>query len=108
MENHTKEGESPVFKIPEHPRGIPSNARHGESRVNPARPWAKPKYSNLPDSGLVPLGNVEKNPGEGSEIEPEIIDLQAVVALCLPTCREKRVAAYLLHNGPASYCMVRA
>ena len=50
--------------------------------MNPARPWAKPKYESLTERELVPWGKVEKNPGEGSEIEPEIIDLQAVGALC--------------------------
>ena len=50
--------------------------------MNLARPWAKPKYKRLTESELVPWGKVEKNPGEGSEIEPEIINLQAVGALC--------------------------
>ena len=40
----------------------------------------------------------EKYPGEGSEIVPETIYLQAVKALCLRT----RVIACLLHD-PASY-----
>ncbi len=54
MERHTKEGESPVCEIFEHSRGIPSTAEHGEFCRNLARPWAKPKYSNLTDSEPVP------------------------------------------------------
>ena len=69
METPTIEGESPVCEILKHPRGIPSNAGHGKFRVNPVRPWTKPKYENLTDRELVPRGNVEKNPGEGSEID---------------------------------------
>ena len=34
-------------------------------------PSPKAKYSLATDSEQVPQGKVEKNPGEGSEIEPE-------------------------------------
>ena len=44
-------------------------------------PSSKAKYSLLTDSELVPGGKGEKNPGEGSEIEPEIMCIQAVGAL---------------------------
>ena len=43
-------------------------------------PSSKAKYSLLTDSELVPWGKGEKNPGEGSEIEPETLCLQAVGA----------------------------
>ena len=82
MEEHATEGESPVCENSKHLRGIPSIAGHGKSCENLARPWAKAKYESLTESGQVPRGKVEKNPGEGSEIEPEIMDLQAVGALC--------------------------
>jgi hypothetical protein len=36
----------------------------------------------LTDSELVPRGKGEKHPGEGSEIVPETVRLQAVGALC--------------------------
>ena len=38
-----------------------------------------------------------ENPGEGSEIEPETVYVQAVGA-------SSGVTAYLLYNGSASYC----
>ena len=41
-------------------------------------PSSKAKYSMLTDSEPVPWGKGEKNPGEGSEIEPETLCLQAV------------------------------
>lgn len=52
-------------------------------------PSSKAKYSWLTDSELVPWGKGEKNPGEGSEIEPETVYVQAVGALkqqcdCVP------------------------
>ena len=43
-------------------------------------PSSKAKYSLPTDSELVPWGKGEKNPGEGSEIEPEIMCIQAVGA----------------------------
>ena len=43
-------------------------------------PPSKPKYSCMTDSELVPWGKGEKNPDEGSEIDPEIECLQAVEA----------------------------
>lgn len=70
-------------------------------RRNLPRPWGKAKYYLMTDSELVPRGKGEKHPGEGSEIVPETVRLQAVGALC--RLRPERVTAYLLHNGPASY-----
>ncbi len=43
-------------------------------------PSSKAKYSWLTDSEPVPWGKGEKNPGEGSEIEPETVYVQAVGA----------------------------
>ena len=43
-------------------------------------PSSKAKYSLLTDSEPVPWGKGEKNPGEGSEIEPETVCVQAVEA----------------------------
>jgi hypothetical protein len=45
---------------------------------------------------------VEKYPGEGSEIVPEITSLQAVGGLCTDLVSE-RLTACLLINEPASY-----
>ncbi len=43
-------------------------------------PSSKAKYSWLTDSEPVPWGKGEKNPGEGSEKEPETVYVQAVGA----------------------------
>ena len=43
-------------------------------------PSSKAKYYLLTDSEQVPWGKGEKNPGEGSEIEPEFVCVQAVGA----------------------------
>ena len=82
MERPAIEGDSPViennwsclFKFP-------SNTEHEKFCVNLPGPSGKAKYSHVTDSELVPWGKGEKNPGEGSEIEPEIICIQAVGAL---------------------------
>ena len=50
-------------------------------------PPSKAKYSLATDSEPVPWGKGEKNPCEGSEIEPETVYVQAVEALwgdCVP------------------------
>ena len=49
---------------------------------NLGRPRSKAKYSLMTDSEPVPVGIGEKNPGEGSEIEPETVHLQAAKGLC--------------------------
>ena len=60
-------------------------------------PSSKAKYSWLTDSEPVPWGKGEKNPSEGSEIEPETVYVQAVGAAF------EAVTAYLLYNGSATY-----
>ncbi len=66
-----------------------SRAGHVLSCLNMGGPSSKAKYSWLTDSEPVPWGKGEKNPGEGSEIEPETVYVQAVGALiyqgdCVP------------------------
>ena len=46
--------------------------------MNLPGPSGKAKYSLVTDSEPVPWGKGEKNPGEGSEIVPETVCLQAV------------------------------
>ena len=55
-----------------------SKAGHVKSCLNMGGPPSKPKYSYSTDSEQVPWGKGQKNPDEGSEIEPEIGCLQAV------------------------------
>ena len=52
----------------------------GLKRVGPP---TKAKYSSMTDSEPVPRGKGEKNPSEGSEIEPETSSLQTVEGLYL-------------------------
>ena len=66
------------------PSGYPSIAGHEKSGENLGGPSPKAKYYSSTDSALVPRGKGEKNPVEGSEIEPETVRLQAAGALCLP------------------------
>ena len=69
------------------PVSIPSRAGHVKPGLNQGGPPSKAKYSLVTDSEPVPWGKGEKNPGEGSEIEPEIMYLQSVGALrgdCMP------------------------
>ena len=97
-------------------------------------PSSKAKYSQLTDSEPVPWGKGEKNPCEGSEIEPETVHVQAVEAPSLSffsvwhfnipadktvehrvfyaqTAKIKQrefsdgVTAYLLYNGSATYIL---
>lgn len=96
-------------------------------------PSSKAKYSWLTDSEPVPWGKGEKNPGEGSEIEPETVYVQAVEAPSLKCLDhivmayhhkaavkdlayiarklrqngtfEDGVTAYLLYNGSATYIL---
>jgi hypothetical protein len=51
---------------------------------NPGRPRSKAKYDATTDSAEVPRGKGEKNPGEGSEIEPETISPQQVEGVAIP------------------------
>jgi hypothetical protein len=101
MEWPARDGDSPVIEIAPSPSRYPSIAGHVQSGENLRGPSRKAKYYSLTDSELVPRGKGEKHPGEGSEIVPETVRLQAVGALC--RLRPERVTAYLLHNGPASY-----
>ena len=103
MERPAIDGDSPVDENARSPSQYPSTAGHVQSGGNLGRPFSKAKYYSLTDSELVPRGKGEKNPGEGSEIEPETVCLQAVGA----QCRKASVTAYLLHNGPASYRTLR-
>ena len=57
-----------------------SKTGHVKSCLNMGGPPSKPKYSCVTDSELVPWGKGEKNPDEGSEIDPEIECWQAVEA----------------------------
>ena len=59
----------------------PSTAGHVQSGGNLGGPSSKAKYYSSTDSERVPRGKGEKNPGEGSEIVPETVCLQAVGAL---------------------------
>ena len=92
-------GDSPVVESQSHLIWYLSTAGHEQPGGNLGGPPSKAKYSSLTDSELVPRGKGEKNPGEGSEREPETVRLQAVKA----PCRKASAITYLLHNGPASY-----
>lgn len=78
-----------------------SRTGHVVSCLKMGGPSSKAKYSWLTDSEPVPWGKGEKNPGEGSEIEPETVYVQAVGAWMLFIC----VTAYLLYNGSATYIL---
>ena len=78
----TIQGDSPVDeKIKRRDRYL-SRAGHGKSGLNLGGPPSKAKYSSMTDSEPVPRGKGEKNPCQGSEIEPEISSLQTVEGLC--------------------------
>lgn len=74
----TKQGDSPVhdnlFTVKS------SRSEHVKLWLNMGGPSSKAKYSQLTDSEPVPWGKGEKNPCEGSEIEPETVYVQAVGA----------------------------
>ena len=57
--------------------------------MNSPGPPGKAKYSLVTDSERVPRGKGEKHPGEGSEIGPETVCLQAVEALCRKAVRQR-------------------
>ena len=57
-----------------------SRTEHEKLCLNMGGPSSKAKYYWLTDSELVPWGKGEKNPGEGSEKEPETVYVQAVGA----------------------------
>ena len=89
------EGDSPVPLLDVQDSGIPSRAGHEESCLNLPGPPGKAKHSRETDSEPVPRGKGEKNPEQGSAIDPEPARLQAVGALF-------GVTACLLHNEPTS------
>jgi hypothetical protein len=62
-------------------------------------PPSKPKYYLATDSEPVPWGKGEKNPGEGSEIEPETERLQPVRGVEKPWWRTycKKVSELILY-----------
>ena len=60
--------------------GILSTTGHEKPCGKLGGPSSKAKYHLMTDSEPVPRGKGEKNPGEGSEIEPETVCLQAVRA----------------------------
>ena len=78
LESCAIEGERPVTENQSTPRDFLSNTMHVKLRMNLRRPRRKPKYSLATDSEQVPRGKGEKHPGEGSEIDPETVSLQAV------------------------------
>ncbi len=59
-----------------------SRAGHVKPGLNLGGPPSKAKYSLMTDSEPVPRGKGEKNPVQGSEIEPETSSLQTVEGLC--------------------------
>jgi hypothetical protein len=86
MESLTIVGDSPVHEKAEYVVTM-SRSGHVKSWLKIGGPSSKAKYSLLTDSELVPWGKGEKNPGEGSEIDPESVCIQAVGALrgdCVP------------------------
>ena len=82
LESSAIAGDSPV--IEKWLGGVTkSRTGHVKSCLNMGGPSSKAKYSLPTNSERVPWGKGEKNPGEGSEIEPETECLQAVGALLI-------------------------
>lgn len=81
LERQVVEGENPVCESGKTPRNHPSSVGHVKPGVNQGGPPPKAKYSLVTDSEEVRRLKNEKNPVEGSEIEPETRHLQAVGAL---------------------------
>jgi len=73
-------GDSPVHVPTFTPSGILSSAGHEKSCVKLRGPSRKAKYSWETDSEPVLWRKGEKNPEQGSEIDPETMRLQAVGA----------------------------
>ena len=63
-----------------------SRTRHVKPCLKIGGPSSKAKYYLPTDSEPVPWGKGEKNPGEGSEIEPETVYVQAVGASLWGDC----------------------
>ena len=81
MERPATEGDSPLHERASPHEGHPSTTGHVKSGGNLGGPSSKAKYYSSTDSEQVPRGKGEKYPGEGSEIEPETVRLQAARAL---------------------------
>jgi hypothetical protein len=72
-------GESPVPDTEDSSwDGNLSTARPEKPCRKPGLPRSKAKYVTTTDSAEVPRGKGEKNPGEGSEREPETMSPQQV------------------------------
>ena len=83
LESVTEEGDSPVIEILYVVLGWRmSRSGHEKPWLKMGGPPSKAKYYFQTDSEQVPWGKGEKNPGEGSEIEPETICLQSFRAVC--------------------------
>ena len=106
LERPTKVGDSPVDKRAE-ARWVCflSTTGHEKPCGKLGGPPSKAKHGLMTDSAPVPRGKGEKNPGEGSEIEPETVCLQAVGALYRGSRVTGCVTACLLLNEPASSFM---
>ena len=77
-------GDSPVYENLYMMKS--SRSGHVISWLNMGGPSSKAKYSQMTDSELVPWGKGEKNPCEGSEIDPETVYIQAVGADLFRDC----------------------
>ena len=71
-------GESPVYENLYCVKS--SRTGHEKPCLNMGGPSSKAKYYHMTDSEPVPWGKGEKNPCEGSEIDPETLYVQAVGA----------------------------
>ena len=81
LERYIIESDSLVLVPYIYNSSILSRAGHVKPCLKQRRPRRKAKYSWETDSEQVPWGKGEKNPEQGSEIEPETVCLQAVGAL---------------------------
>ena len=77
-------GDSPVHESELYVKT--SRSGHEKSWLNMGGPSSKAKYSQMTDSEPVPWGKGEKNPCEGSEIDPESVYVQAVGADLFRDC----------------------
>jgi hypothetical protein len=77
-------GDSPVYESLNTVKT--SRSGHVVSWLKMGGPSSKAKYSQMTDSELVPWGKGEKNPCEGSEIDPETVYVQAVGADLFRDC----------------------
>ena len=78
MEKPAREGDSPVREETIYSRNFPSTTGPEKPCGKLGGPSSKAKYKHVTDSEIVPRGKGEKNPVEGSEIDPEAPCLQSV------------------------------